>query len=104
VYKVTVWWLVLFYLLCTIGELCLSPVGLSLVTKLAPPRHVGLFMGLWFLTSGGMANWLAHQIGGEWGTMTPLYYFTIFAVIPLAAFVLMLILAPTLKRMMHGVH
>ncbi|MGN6182948.1 MAG: peptide MFS transporter, partial [Thermoanaerobaculia bacterium] len=48
--RVSVWWLVGVYFLQTLGELCLSPVGLSLVTKLAPPRIVGLMMGVWFLS------------------------------------------------------
>jgi POT family proton-dependent oligopeptide transporter len=102
-YRITMWWLVLHFLLATMGELCLSPVGLSLVTKLAPAKNVGLFMGLWFLTTGFMANQLAHQLGGEWGTMTPDHYFSIFAIISVAATVLMLILRGPLKRRMHGV-
>jgi POT family proton-dependent oligopeptide transporter len=103
VLRVSVLWLVLFYLLATIGELCLSPVGLSLVTKAAPPRFVGLFMGLWFLMTGGVANWTAHLLGGMWGTMTPSAYFTIFAVISLAATVVMLLLLRLLKPLLHGI-
>ena len=103
VLRVSVLWLVLFYLLATIGELCLSPVGLSLVTKAAPPRFVGLFMGLWFLMTGGVANWTAHLLGGMWGTMTPGAYFTIFAVISLAATVVMLLLLRLLKPLLHGI-
>ena len=45
------YWLVLTYLVHTFGELCLSPVGLSTVTKLAPARFVGQMMGVWFLAS-----------------------------------------------------
>ncbi|MFQ5806660.1 MAG: hypothetical protein ACE5I3_09440, partial [Phycisphaerae bacterium] len=104
VLKVTLWWLILFYLLCTMGELCLSPVGLSLVTKMAPPRYVGLFMGLWFLFTGGIANFLAHLIGGQWGTMTPIDYFMIFGALSLGAMLLMLLMVRLLRRMMHGVH
>ncbi len=103
-YKIAVWWLFLHYMLATMGELCLSPVGLSLVTKLAPPKQVGLFMGLWFLTTGSIANFLAHKIGGKWGQMTPVDYFTIFAVVSVVATVLMVLLLRFLHKRMHGVH
>lgn len=53
-------WLVLAYLLHTMGEICLSPVGLSMITKLAAPKVVGLMMGVWFLSSS-----LAHTLAGE---------------------------------------
>ncbi len=102
--RVSIGWLLLFYLLLTIGELCLSPVGLSLVTKAAPPKYVGLFMGLWFLTTGGAANWLAHFAGGYWGTMTPTAYFLIFGIVAAGATVIMLLLMRVLKPMLHGVH
>jgi len=102
--RVSIGWLILFYLLLTIGELCLSPVGLSFVTKAAPPGYVGLFMGLWFLTTGGVANWLAHYAGGYWGTMTPTAYFLIFGGIAAAATVLMLLLLRVLKPLLHGLN
>lgn len=102
--RVSIGWLLLFYFLLTVGELCLSPVGLSLVTKAAPPKYVGLFMGLWFFTSGAMANFLAHYVGGMWGTMTPTSYFLIFGVVAAAATVIMLALVRVLKAMLHGVH
>ena len=59
-------WLLMAYLLHTFGELCLAPVGLSNITKLAPPRFAGQMMGTWFL---GLAvgNLLAGMIGGEIG-------------------------------------
>jgi POT family proton-dependent oligopeptide transporter len=100
---VSVLWLVLFYFVCTLGELCLSPVGLSLVTKLAPPGYVGLFMGLWFLMTGAVANFVSHTIGGRWGTMTPLSYFLIFGAVAGVATLLMVPFVGRLKRMMHGV-
>ncbi|MCP4642259.1 MAG: peptide MFS transporter, partial [bacterium] len=75
VLKISIGWLCLFYFLVTVGELCLSPVGLSLVTKAAPPKLVGLFMGFWFFTTGAVSNCLAHFVGGMWGTMTPMQYF-----------------------------
>ncbi len=101
--KVSVLWLVLFYLTCTMSELCLSPVGLSLVTKMAPPKHVGLFMGLWFVTTGGIANFAAHTIGGYWSKMTPTTYFMIFGAMALVAALIMLPVVEAMKRRMHGI-
>ena len=102
--RVSIGWLLLFYMLLTIGELCLSPVGLSLVTKAAHPKYVGLFMGLWFFTTGAMSNFLAHFAGGYWGTMTPNQYFMIFAVLAAVATVIMLLLMRVLRPMLHGIH
>jgi len=103
VLKVSVLWLVLFYLTCTMSELCLSPVGLSLVTKMAPAKHVGLFMGLWFVTTGGIANFAAHTIGGYWGKMTPTKYFMIFGALALVTALIMVPAVKALKRRMHGI-
>ncbi|MFP6797455.1 MAG: peptide MFS transporter, partial [Pseudomonadales bacterium] len=61
--QVAVIWLVLAYLLHTTGELCLSPVGLSMVTRLSIPKIMGLMMGIWFLSSAG-AHYLAGVIAG----------------------------------------
>jgi len=102
--RVSIAWLLAFYLVLTIGELCLSPVGLSLVTKAAPPRYVGLFMGFWFFTTGAVSNYLAHFAGGYWGSMTPGQYFIIFGVLGIIATVIMLLLIRVLKPMLHGVH
>ena len=60
--KANMWWLVLAYLFHTMGELCISPVGLSMVTKLAPLRLASLMMGVWFLINF-VANWLAGYVG-----------------------------------------
>lgn len=102
-YRVSVWWLILFFLCLTMGELCLSPVGLSLVTKLAPAKHVGLLMGGWFLATAA-AEWLAQVFGAWWGTMPPGKYFTMFVVMCGGGALVMALLVRTLKRMMHGVH
>ena len=61
--QVAVIWLVLAYLLHTTGELCLSPVGLSMVTRLSVPKIMGLMMGVWFLSSAA-AHYLAGMIAG----------------------------------------
>lgn len=99
-FRISIWWLILHYLLATMGELCLSPVGLSLVTKLAPPKHVGLFMGGWFLSTA-VAEKLAHVFGGMWGNMTPTKYFMIFVIICGVGALMLAVLVPPLKRMMH---
>ncbi len=101
-HRVTVWWLILFFMCLTMGELCLSPVGLSLVTKLAPPKHVGLFMGGWFLATA-IAEGAANMFGAYWGKMTPMSYFTIFVVMCGGGALLMAVLVPMMKRKMHGV-
>lgn len=62
--KVLPYWLIATYLLHTLGELCLSPVGLSYVTKLSPKRLVGQMMGMWFL-SLSLGNLAAGLIAGE---------------------------------------
>jgi len=62
--KVSPWWLVVSYLLQTLGELCLSPVGLSSMTKLSPRRYVGQMMGIWFLATS-VGNLIAGLIGGD---------------------------------------
>lgn len=102
-FRISIWWLVLHFLLITLGELCLSPVGLSLVTKLAPAKHVGLLMGGWFLATA-VAEKLAHVFGGMWGTMTPASYFFFFVIVCAVGGFLLLVMVPMLRRMMHGVH
>jgi len=99
---VSPWWLIGLYFLHTIGELCLSPVGLSIVTKLAPARIVGAMMGLWFL-SIAVGNKLAGMAGGLFETL-PLP--KLFGAVAAAAFVAALILlaiTPWLRRLMGGV-
>jgi dipeptide/tripeptide permease len=71
-------WLAGFYLLVTIGELCLSPMGLSLVTRLSPPRLVGLTMGGWFLATA-FGNNLSGFLGGIQGLMSPEMFFLMLA-------------------------
>ncbi|MFQ5501984.1 MAG: peptide MFS transporter [Phycisphaerae bacterium] len=102
-FRISIWWLILHFVVLTMGELCLSPVGLSLVTKLAPAKSVGLFMGGWFLATA-IAEKLAHIFGGMWGTMTPSKYFMIFVIFCGVGALLLAILIRPLKRMMHGVH
>jgi POT family proton-dependent oligopeptide transporter len=98
--KVSPWWLVGVYLLQTLGELCLSPVGLSTVTKLSPARMVGLMMGVWFL-SISFGNFIAGKLGGEFvpeaGALARL--FGTVAGITFVAAVVLLALTPLIKKM-----
>jgi len=93
-------WLTAVYVVHTIGELCISPVGLSMVTKVCPPRMAGLMMGVWF-GSFGVANYLAGTLESLLqGSGIPLYRFLVGSSI--GPGVLLLALVPLLKRWMHG--
>lgn len=93
-HKVTLWWLVIYYLVITTGELCLSPMGLSLVTKLAPKRLVGLMMGGWFLATS-IGNKLAGFISGLAPTTR---MFVVLSLAPAAVALLILFVLPMLDR------
>ena len=104
--SVSMIFLVLAYLFHTLGELCISPVGLSYVSKLAPLKLVGLMFGVWFvanfianLTAGWTGSYI-DPIVEEYGMST---FFLIFTLIPVGAGIVMLILNKTLVRMMHGI-
>jgi dipeptide/tripeptide permease len=101
-YRVLIWWLVLHYLLATLGELCLSPVGLSMVSKLAPGSFATMLMGIWLMASF-FGNFVAGAFGEIWGVYAPETFFTIFVVILMAAAAVLFLLVKPLKRMMHGV-
>lgn len=96
-------WLLLSYLFATLGELCLSPVGLSMVTKLAPRRFASLFMGVWLLTSS-VAQYVGGSIGESWGHVAPIPYFWLFVWTSLAGAAALAVLVRPLKRLMHEVH
>ena len=98
------WWLVSTYLLHTFGELCLSPVGLSSVTKLAPQRFVGQMMGTWFVGSS-LGNLVAGILAGqiEMDTERPTAAnFMNLVWMPLIAGVVLILLAPLIKRWVAG--
>jgi POT family proton-dependent oligopeptide transporter len=111
------YWLVLAYLLHTTGELCLSPVGLSAVTKLAVPSVVGVMMGAWFLATA-YSEYVAVQlsklaaiqtvdgtitdIGAALASYTQLFSGLLYTGLGVAA--VLLLFSPLLKRMMHGIH
>jgi POT family proton-dependent oligopeptide transporter len=99
---VSPWWLVGVYFLHTIGELCLSPVGLSIVTKLAPTRIVGSMMGLWFL-SIAVGNKLAGWASGYFDKMPLPQLFGAVALTTFVAAIVLVLLTPVIRRMMGGV-
>jgi len=95
-------WLNVSYFLSVVGELCLSPVGLSAMTKLAPVRAAGFVMGVWFL-SISIGDWLAGRAGSLYESMPLLKLFGVCAAVALlAALVLALLVKPT-KHLMSGV-
>ncbi|MEO5867387.1 MAG: peptide MFS transporter [Sphingomonas sp.] len=115
-FRVSLWWLVLTYFLHSIAELCISPVGLSMITKLAMARIVGMMMGVWFLSisvgeylAGAAAQAASVQtVGGqvtnpELSLHTYLGTFMTGGELTIGAGVLLLIISPWLKKIMHGV-
>jgi POT family proton-dependent oligopeptide transporter len=95
-------WLLLSYFFATLGELCLSPVGLSMVTKLAPLRFASLFMGVWLLSSS-VAQYAGGSIGETWGIVPPARYFMLFVWTSVAGAVALAALVRPLRRLMHEV-
>jgi len=122
--KISMWWLIALYLLHTMGELCLSPIGLSMVSKLAPLRFSSLLMGTWFLANAA-ANKLAgtlsalipptaEDIAKAGGTakypdllgfqITNLYeFFMVFIVMSGTAAIILFLLSGVLRKMMRGI-
>ena len=104
--SVSMIFLILAYLFHTMGELCLSPVGLSYLSKLVPPRMIGFMFGIWYLaiaigqkaagTMGGMID----KISEEYSIST---FFLIFTIIPIIVGFVSIMLNPLLKKLMHGV-
>jgi len=101
--KVSPWWLVIVYLLHTFGELSLSPVGMSAVTKLAPARVTGLMMGLWYLGIS-VGNFIGGRLASLYGSMALTTLFGIIAAVGIAAGVVMFTLTPPIKRLMGDVN
>ncbi|HET9151842.1 MAG TPA: peptide MFS transporter [Gemmatimonadales bacterium] len=97
--KVSAMWLVMTYLFHTIGELCLSPVGLSAMTKLAPARYAGLMLGVWFLASS-VGNFIGGNVAGLYESFSTAQIFTAVTVFVLAACLLLLVFVQPIKRML----
>jgi POT family proton-dependent oligopeptide transporter len=104
--SVSVIWLILAYLLHTLGELSLSPVGLSYVSKLVPATKIGMMFGLWYIAIG-LGNKAAGSMGGMIDTITSEYsmstFFLLFTFIPILAGLIVMSLTPIVKKLMHGV-
>jgi POT family proton-dependent oligopeptide transporter len=100
--QVSPMWLVTTYLLHTLGELCLSPVGLSLMTKLAPSRIVGQIMGVWFLAAA-----IGNYIGGEIASLFEAFplpqLFGTVALVNIAIALLFALAVPKVRKLMGGV-
>jgi dipeptide/tripeptide permease len=97
--KVSSMWIVGFYALVTVGELCLSPMGLSLVTKLTPKRLVGLAMGGWFMATA-VGNLMSGFFGGIQGQMSPALFFLVLAGLSGLSALFILALLPRLDAAM----
>ena len=95
--RVSPMWLVAAYAISELGELCLSPVGLSAVTKLAPVRILGLMMGVWFL-SNSFGNKLAGWAAGFISTMPLETLFGVVAAVLAAAALIMFALVKPIRR------
>lgn len=100
--KVGILWLLFTYMLHTIGELCLSPVGLSAMTKLAPVKIVGSMMGIWFM-GASLGNWIGGRVGGLFEQFPIKQIFLYVFLTSAAAALLMLVLSPWTKRLMGEV-
>jgi POT family proton-dependent oligopeptide transporter len=104
--KLSMIWLVLAYLFHTLGELCLSPMGLSYLSKLVPARMVAFMFGVYYLAIA-IGNKLAHYIGGDIEKISQesglSYFFLIFTIVPIALGLVSFALHPLLKKLMHGV-
>ena len=104
--KVSMLWLVFAYMFNTMGELCLSPVGLSYVSKLVPARMIAFMFGIWYLAVA-IGHKLAAVLGGQIENITREYslstFFLIFTIVPAVAGVLIILINPFVKKLMHGV-
>jgi POT family proton-dependent oligopeptide transporter len=99
--RVSPWWLVASYFVSELGELCISPVGHSAVTKLAPLRIVGLMMGVWFL-SNAFGNKLAGWAAGFFSSMPLNLLFAYVTTALLIAAAVMFVLVKPSKQLMGG--
>jgi proton-dependent oligopeptide transporter, POT family len=100
--KVSPWWLIIAYAVLTLGELMLSPMGLSLVSKVAPIRMRGLMMGGWFAATS-IGNYLVGTIGVKWTVWTHSRFFLTVAIMSAFMGVVLFVLLKPLKKAMPGV-
>lgn len=104
--SVSMIFLILAYLFHTMGELCLSPLGLSYLSKLVPARMIGFMFGVWYLAIA-VGQKVANTMGGMIDKISEQYslgtFFLIFAIVPIIVGLISAVLNPMLKRLMHGV-
>jgi POT family proton-dependent oligopeptide transporter len=93
-------WLMLSYLFATIGELCLSPVGLSAMTRLAPARVASLMMGVWFLATS-VGNFIAGNMAGLYESLSPAKVFALGAGYAMVFAIVLALLVKPIKRMLE---
>ncbi|WP_276388480.1 peptide MFS transporter [Eudoraea chungangensis] len=104
--SVSMIFLIITYLLHTMGELCLSPLGLSYLSKLVPARMIGFMFGIWYLAiaigqkAAGTAGGMIDKISEEYSLGI---FFLVFALVPISVGLLSVFLNPVLKKLMHGV-
>jgi proton-dependent oligopeptide transporter, POT family len=103
---VSIIWLIIAYFLHTMGELCISPVGLSYVSKLVPGRMIAIMFGIWYLAVA-IGNKIAGSMGGMIDKISEenglSYFFMIFTIVPAIGGLAIILLGPVLKKLMHGV-
>ena len=104
--SVSIIWLILAFLFHTLGELCLSPVALSYISKLVPGRMIAMMFGIWYIAIA-IGNKIAGTMGGNIDAITEQYdmttFFLVFTFIPVGLGVVAILLNPFLKKLMHGV-
>ncbi len=104
--SVSMIWLILVYLLHTMGELCISPVGLSYVSKLVPARMIAFMFGVWYLAiaigmkGAGMFGESVERIADEKGIS---YFFSMLAIVSFVFGAFSILMQPVIKKLMHGV-
>jgi POT family proton-dependent oligopeptide transporter len=104
--SVSMVWLILVYLFYTMGELCISPVGLSYVSKLVPARMIAFMFGVWYLAvaigmkGAGIFGENIDKIANEHGLS---YFFWLLTIISVAIALLSILMSPIIKKLMHGV-
>jgi POT family proton-dependent oligopeptide transporter len=96
------WWLIGAYLVIALGEVCLSPMGLSLVNRVAPPRSRGVMMGAWFV-SLSVGGYLSGAIGSYWNEMPHSRFFLLVVAILGAAALGLLAVLPRVRTVLRRV-
>jgi proton-dependent oligopeptide transporter, POT family len=97
----TWWWLFGYFVVLTVGELYLSPIGLSLVSKIAPARMISMMMGLWLGTSF-IGNFIAGWLGSFWSSMDKMSFFMMIAAVAASAGVVIICFNRPLKGILRS--